>query len=92
MLYLLLSYLFYPLIQLVISLKNRNKGFKNILVIQAAKIGDFICTTHVFREIKKAYPESRLTVMVNPMVKELAENNPYIDEVVFFHPRTIKGF
>lgn len=92
MLYLLLSYLFYPLIQLVISLKNRNKGFKNILVIQAAKIGDFICTTHVFREIKKAYPESRLTVMVNPMVKELAENNPYIDEVVFFSPKDYKGF
>ncbi|HAA83193.1 MAG TPA: hypothetical protein DCE01_00135 [Thermodesulfobacterium commune] len=92
MLYLLLSYLFYPLIQLVISLKNRNKEFRKILVIQAAKIGDFICTTHVFREIKKAYPESRLTVMVNPMVKELAENNPYIDEVVFFSPKDYKGF
>lgn len=92
MIYLFFSYLFYPLIKLFIALSKKNKGFKKILVIQAAKIGDFICSTHLFREIKKAYPNSYLTVMVNPMVRELAELNPYIDEVISISSKDYKGF
>jgi ADP-heptose:LPS heptosyltransferase len=92
MIYVFLSYLFYPLIQLFIKLVKKDKTIKKILVIQAAKIGDFICSTHLFREIKKAYPKAHLTVMINPMVKELAELNPYIDEVIPISSEDYKGF
>ncbi|QER42694.1 glycosyltransferase family 9 protein [Thermodesulfobacterium sp. TA1] len=92
MIYLFLSYLFFPLIKLLSLLRGKDKPFKKILVIQAAKIGDFICSTHLFREIKKTYPNSRLTVMVNPIVKEIAELNPYIDEVIPISSKGYKGF
>ena len=44
----------------IVSLLNKFKIKKDlkILIIQTAKIGDVVCSTPVFREIKKHYPES----------------------------------
>jgi ADP-heptose:LPS heptosyltransferase len=75
---------------LIISLK-REKGFKRILVIQTAKIGDMICTTPVFREIKKRYPSARLTVLIDPINKELLKRNPHVDEIVTIRHTDFKG-
>ncbi len=91
MIYVLLTYLIYPLLFLIISLK-RKKENKRILVIQTAKIGDLICSTPVFGEIKKKYPYSYLTAMVSPVTKELLENNPYINEIITIKNADFKGF
>jgi heptosyltransferase II len=53
-----------------------------ILVIQTARIGDMVCSTPVFREIKKRYPKSFLSVLVIPLVKDVLANNPHLDEVI----------
>lgn len=91
MIYVLLSYLLLPILYFLILIRKK-RDIKKILVIQTAKIGDFICSTHLFREIKKMYPHSRLSVMVNYFVRELAELNPYIDEVIPITPKEYKGF
>ena len=43
---------FSPLIYLLITLRKK-KTISRILIIQTAKIGDLICSTPVFREIKR---------------------------------------
>lgn len=93
MIYTVLTYLFLPVLYFFFLIRNRNKkSIKKFLIIQIAKIGDFICSTPIFREIKKKYPEVHLTVMVNPITKELAEVNPYIDEIIPITMGKYKGF
>ncbi|MBI5050078.1 MAG: glycosyltransferase family 9 protein [Nitrospirae bacterium] len=113
MIYVLLTYIFYPVLYLVTLLRCRHFGrsnlkrrdssltlgmtsseqkLKKILVIQTAKIGDLICLTPVFREIKKKYPDIHLAVMANPAAKELLEHNPYVNEVITINNHEYKGF
>lgn len=82
--WILFAYLSFPFIYLFILLKKKSKEPQRILVIQTAKIGDLVCTTPVFREIKKHYPQSYLSVLVIPLTKDILINNPHIDEVILF--------
>ncbi|OGL43507.1 MAG: hypothetical protein A2W05_09525 [Candidatus Schekmanbacteria bacterium RBG_16_38_10] len=90
MIYVLLSYLFYPFLSLITSLRRKTE-IKRILVIQTAKIGDMICSTPVFREIKKKYPAVKLSVVANPITKELLSYNPYVDEIIELDTKDIRG-
>ncbi len=91
MIYLILTYIFYPLICILITLK-RKEIISKILVIQTAKIGDLICSTPIFREIKKTFPNVKLSVIVTPTTKELLELNPHVDEIIVIKPQDYKGF
>jgi lipopolysaccharide heptosyltransferase II len=56
---------------------------KNILLLSLSGIGNFVMQSLVFEQLKKAFPEARLTVWVAPRgTKALAEINPHIDEVI----------
>lgn len=55
-----------------------------ILIIQTGKIGDLVCTTPVFREIKEKFPSVHLTVLIIPQAQGVLENNPRIDEIISF--------
>lgn len=90
MLYVFVSYILSPLIYLLIAFK-KNKHIKKILVIQIAKIGDLICSTPVFREIKAKYPEASLDVMINPITKELLEENPHVDKIIIIKIEDVRG-
>lgn len=90
MIYVILTYIFSPLIYLLIAARKK-KFVSQILVIQTAKIGDLICSTPVFREIKKKYPNAKLTAMVNPVTKELLEYNPHVDEIITLRSSDYKG-
>jgi heptosyltransferase-2 len=90
MIYIFLTYLFSPILYLLLYLKRR-ENISNILVIQEAKIGDMICSTPVFREIKKKYGQAHLTVMVNPATRELLEYNPHVDEIMPIRVSDYKG-
>lgn len=90
MIYVILAYISAPLIFLLRKLSGkRERG--SILVFQTAKIGDMICTTPVFREIKKAYPKGRLGVVIDPVTLPLIKNNPHIDEIIIFDRNRFKG-
>ncbi|MBZ0157203.1 MAG: glycosyltransferase family 9 protein [Alphaproteobacteria bacterium] len=79
MIYVLLTFLFSPLLFLLAFLKRKES--RNILVIQTAKIGDMVCTSHIFRILKQAYPHSKVTLLCTPLTAELMLCNPHIDEV-----------
>jgi len=59
-------------------------GFKRILILQTAFPGDIILTTPLFRNIKKLYPESRLTVVTTPQGKELLQGSSEIDSLITY--------
>ena len=90
MIYIILTYLISPLIYILLFFK-KNKA-RRILVIQTAKIGDLICSTPVFRAVKKRYPHAHLTAMVNPAIRGLLEYNPYINEIIEIERTFYRGF
>lgn len=83
--WLFLTYLLSPVFYLMIFFRKRNKKEREnvkILVIQTAKIGDLVCTTPVFREIKKNIPNCHLTVMILSQTKDVLRNSPRVDEII----------
>ncbi len=55
---------------------------KTILVVKWDEIGDMATCTHVFASLKLSYPDSELTVLCKPFVKNLVINDPHIDKVL----------
>lgn len=90
MIYAFLALLTYPVVRLLSLLKPKS-GRKAFLVFQTAKIGDMICTTPVFREIKKAHPNAKLGVVINPVATAVLKYNPRIDEIIELPPGGLKG-
>ena len=79
--WLFLTYLAAPYLYFRILLKKKH-GRERILVIQRAKIGDLVCTTPVFRELKKKFPSSYLAALVTAKTKDILKNNPRLDEII----------
>lgn len=59
-----------------------NKKYNSICVVMLGLFGDVLMRTPILRSIKKEYPESNITVIVDPIGKELVENNPNVDHIV----------
>ena len=77
------SIVFFPI---KVFKKNPPLDPKSILVIRLDHIGDFICTSPVFENLKSRFPSARITALVNSASKELAFRNPHIDKVIAFSP------
>ena len=92
MFYLVITWIAAPLLYLRLMLRaKRNPEHCHILVIQTAKIGDMICSTPIFREIKRNRPTSKLTVLCSPLTEPLLEHNPYVDAVRVVDTKTLSG-
>jgi heptosyltransferase-2 len=59
-----------------------HKGPLSIVIFRLDSLGDVVLTTPLFRELKKAYPKSRCTVVVQEAYRPLLVTNPLIDEVL----------
>lgn len=84
----LLAFFFYGLA--LIHKLNYDKKLR-VLIIQTAKIGDLVCSTPVFSQIKKKYPDSFLAVLVISRVEGVLINNPYIDKIIFIDQKKYLG-
>jgi ADP-heptose:LPS heptosyltransferase len=62
-------------------LKNKNL---RILVARIDRIGDVILSTPIPRGIKKALPDSFVSVLVRKYTKDIYLNNPYVDEIIIY--------
>ncbi|MCM8782577.1 MAG: hypothetical protein NC828_05975, partial [Candidatus Omnitrophica bacterium] len=58
----------------------------NILLIRIDHIGDYVNTAPLFRILKQKFPHAKLSVLIHPITKELAERDPNIDEVFVITP------
>jgi lipopolysaccharide heptosyltransferase II len=54
----------------------------NLLIVRTDRIGDVVLSLPLAGAIKKYYPECRITFLLREYTKPLAENHPYVDEVL----------
>lgn len=90
--YLLLTWLLAPLALLRLALNRRSPAPASILLIQTAKIGDYICSTPLIRALRDAYPDARLSLLVNPLAEPLARQQPGVDRVFALAGGQLRGF
>jgi ADP-heptose:LPS heptosyltransferase len=89
MFYLWLTWLVSPLLRIMAGRATAEP--QRILVIQMAKIGDLLCATPVFREIKTRYPQAHLAVMATAQNVPLLRANPQVNGVVVAEAKTFRG-
>lgn len=91
MIYLLLTWLAAPLLWRRAA--HRQPGEKGrILVIQTAKIGDFVATTPVFRALRSRMPQVEIVALLHPVNVPLAEGLDTIDRIVPLPKAGFKGW
>lgn len=56
----------------------------NVLVIQTAFLGDVVMTTPLLRELKRAAPGGRVTVVATPMGAAALQGSAFVDSVIPF--------
>ena len=54
----------------------------NILLIRLRLIGDVVFTTPMPRVLKRVFPGSRITYLVEPAAAPVVKGNPHLDEVI----------
>ncbi|HOS44005.1 MAG TPA: glycosyltransferase family 9 protein [Armatimonadota bacterium] len=55
-----------------------------ILIIRLGAIGDVIMTSAVPQAIKEAYPNARISWLVEPLSVPIVRMNPYVDDIIVF--------
>jgi ADP-heptose:LPS heptosyltransferase len=60
---------------------------ENILIVRTDRIGDVILTLPMAPVLKKHFPGCRVTFLLREYTKELALNNPYIDEILVLYEK-----
>jgi heptosyltransferase-2 len=54
----------------------------SFIIFRLDAMGDVVMTTPLFRELKRAFPRSRCTVVVRHAFRHLLVTNPHIDEIL----------
>jgi ADP-heptose:LPS heptosyltransferase len=54
----------------------------SFIIFRLDGLGDVVMTTPLFRELKRAYPDSHCTAVVHRALRPLLVTNPYIDQIV----------
>lgn len=60
---------------------------KNILAVRNDRFGEFLLNIPAFRALKRSFGGSKLTLVVNPYVGELAKSIDFVDEVITWENR-----
>ncbi len=58
--------------------------YKRILIVRTDRIGDVLLSTPVIKNLRDAYPNAYIAMMVSPYAKEIVDGNPYLDEVITY--------
>ena len=59
--------------------------YKKVLLIQLRQLGDIILSTPCIREIRRELPKAHITFLCHKMGKQVLEDNPYLDELIYYH-------
>lgn len=63
-----------------------------ILVMRYRFIGDTVLTVPFLRNLRQAYPQARIDLMIEPFSGQVIEGCPYVDEVIPFQFKTIHTY
>lgn len=93
LLWIVSSWILYPFFSVVSKIKSRKIGAKKrILVLpQLSRIGDIVCSTGVFYNIKKSYPDSYISVLISKKALGIVKNNKRIDNFIIYEDYSFFG-
>lgn len=91
MIYLLLTWLAAPFLWWRVAQRKGHKT-NRILVIQTAKIGDFVATTPVFRALRSRLPAAEIVALLHPVNVPLAQGLDSIQRIITLPPGGFKGW
>lgn len=70
------------------------EAIKNILAVRNDRFGEFLLNIPALRALKETFIHARLTVLIDPHTRELAESLPFIDGIIAWargrHPLSAK--
>ncbi len=66
------------------------KSVKNILIIKLSSIGDCLLATPAIESIRRGYPDSFITWLIEDKSKDIAILNPYVDDVIVIDRQRFK--
>ncbi|MGD8561913.1 MAG: glycosyltransferase family 9 protein [Desulfarculaceae bacterium] len=65
---------------------SRRTRSQEVVVVQMARLGDFLQTTPLLAALKSSRPQARLTLLVQPAQAPLARACSYVDQVLTLDP------
>ncbi|MBP2632298.1 MAG: rfaQ 1 [Firmicutes bacterium] len=65
-------------------MSNTFESTHKILVVSIAYMGDVVLSTPVTRSLKKQFPSATIDLLVQPLAKDAAKHNPYVDHVLVY--------
>ena len=65
---------------------------KKILVMRYRFIGDTVLTVPFLRNLREAYPDAQIDLMLEPFSGQVIEGCPYVDRVIPFEFKTIHTY
>ncbi len=71
-------------------MKSQSKSI-NILIIRPSSIGDIVMASPMLGILRKAYPDARITWLVDPGLTDLLEDNPYVHKILLWKKAQWKG-
>ncbi len=57
---------------------------RSVLIVRLDEIGDVVLTSPLIREVRRAFPEAWMALVVRPLTFNLVERCPHVDEVLAF--------
>lgn len=67
------------------------KVYHNILVIKMSSLGDILHTLPFISELRKLYPNAKISWLVHPQFAGFVPDAPVIDEVLYFDKKKFNG-
>src|ERR1700751_4456723 len=58
------------------------RALEKVLVLQTSFLGDTLLSLPLLSEIKRRFPQTKLSLLYSPMGKELLQDHPGIDEII----------
>ncbi len=58
---------------------------ENLLIVRTDRIGDVVLSLPLAEIVKKYFPQCKITFLLRDYTKSLAENHPFIDEIIILH-------
>jgi heptosyltransferase-2 len=57
-------------------------SWDHLLILQTSFLGDMVLTLPLIDEVRRRFPVRRLTLLCQPMARELLQDHPAIDEII----------
>lgn len=70
---------------------SSSKNIDSILLVQLGDIGDVVLTTPTLRALRECFPASRIYVALREKARDLLEDSPWVDEIIYIHKGS-RGF